>query len=112
MDSINVRSKHNGHEGVQVIRKDAYVPVTCRSRIWTYQGSHITPTAYAPYHHRASISLSSPLLTCRVHGFMRFSPYPYTPISSIQLERRLERPGNVFPVINSPMSMLMGPGEE
>ncbi|GFU05773.1 hypothetical protein TNCV_3602121 [Trichonephila clavipes] len=43
---------------------------------------------------------------------MRLSPYPYTPISSIQLERRLERPGNVFPVINSPMSMLMGLGEE
>ncbi|GFW90185.1 hypothetical protein TNCV_1790061 [Trichonephila clavipes] len=24
---------HNGHEWVQVIRQDAYVPITCQSRI-------------------------------------------------------------------------------
>ncbi|GFV34072.1 hypothetical protein TNCV_654661 [Trichonephila clavipes] len=35
------------------------------------QDSHIMPTAHAPYHHRASINLNSPLLTCRIHGFMR-----------------------------------------
>ncbi|GFT05318.1 transposable element Tcb2 transposase [Trichonephila clavipes] len=61
--------------------------------------SHITPTAHAPYHHRASTSLNSPLLTCRVYEFMRFSPYPYTSISWIQFETRLIRPGNVLPVI-------------
>ncbi|GFU05079.1 uncharacterized protein TNCV_574341 [Trichonephila clavipes] len=69
-----------------------------------------------PYHavcyHRASTSLNSLLLTCRVQGFMRLSPYPYTFISSIQLETRLVRPGNVFPVINNPMSVLTGPDEE
>ncbi|GFT31953.1 uncharacterized protein TNCV_3468191 [Trichonephila clavipes] len=32
-------------------------------------------------------------------------------ITSIQLETRLVRPGNVFPVINSPMSVLTAPGE-
>ncbi|GFV05528.1 uncharacterized protein TNCV_227391 [Trichonephila clavipes] len=74
-----------------------------------YQGSHRTRTAYAPNNHRASTSLNSPLLTCRVHGFMRLSPYPS--VSSIQLETRLVRPSKVFPVINSPMSVLTGPGE-
>ncbi|GFV22936.1 uncharacterized protein TNCV_2623891 [Trichonephila clavipes] len=48
----------------------------------------------------------------RVHGFMRLSPCPYTSISSIQLETRLVISGNVFPVIDSPISVLMGPGEE
>ena len=52
-------------------------------------------------------SLNSPLLTCRVHGFMRLFPYLYTSICSIQLETRLIRSGNMFPVINSPMSVLM-----
>ncbi|GFU52316.1 uncharacterized protein TNCV_3958421 [Trichonephila clavipes] len=61
-----------------------------------------------PIPHRASTSLNSPLLTCKVHRFMRLSPYPYTSISSIQLQTRLVRPGNVFPVINSPKSVLMG----
>ncbi|GFW26772.1 uncharacterized protein TNCV_2851621 [Trichonephila clavipes] len=40
---------------------------------------------------------------------MRLSPYPYTLISSIQLETRLFRLGSRFPVINSPMSVLTGP---
>ncbi|GFX69065.1 uncharacterized protein TNCV_4945651 [Trichonephila clavipes] len=53
--------------------------------------SHITPTVHVPYHHRASTSLNSPLLTCKVHGFMRLSPYPYTSISSIQLETSRQR---------------------
>ncbi|GFY11331.1 uncharacterized protein TNCV_4473141 [Trichonephila clavipes] len=66
---------------------------------------------HANYHHRACISLNSPLLTCRVHRFMRFSPYPYTSISLIQLETRLVRPGNAFLVINNPVSVLMRPGE-
>ncbi|GFU18380.1 uncharacterized protein TNCV_1980651 [Trichonephila clavipes] len=90
---------------------DAYVPVTCQSRIYKYKGSHTTPTAHASYHRRASTSLSSPLLTCRVHRFMRLSPYRYTSISSIQLETNRVRPGNVLLVINSPMSVLMGPSE-
>ncbi|GFT15001.1 uncharacterized protein TNCV_4315881 [Trichonephila clavipes] len=51
------------------------------------------------------------MLTCRVHGFMRFSPYPYTSISSNQLETRLVRPSNVFLVIYSSMSVLKGPDE-
>ncbi|GFY27390.1 hypothetical protein TNCV_2070101 [Trichonephila clavipes] len=38
-------------------------------------------------------------------------PYPYTSVSSIQLQRRLVRPGNLFPVISSPMSVLTGLGE-
>ncbi|GFV30936.1 hypothetical protein TNCV_4013701 [Trichonephila clavipes] len=42
--------------------------------------SHIKPTAHAPYNHRASTSLNSPQLICRVHGFMRLSPNPYAPI--------------------------------
>ncbi|GFV55401.1 uncharacterized protein TNCV_146741 [Trichonephila clavipes] len=62
-------------------------------------------------HHRASTSLNSRLVTCRVHGFLRLSPYPYTSISSIQSETKLVRPGNVFLVINSPMLVLTGPGE-
>ncbi|GFU66395.1 uncharacterized protein TNCV_291931 [Trichonephila clavipes] len=69
------------------------------------------PTAHYRYPPRSSISLNSPLLICRIHGFMRLSPYPYTSISSIQLETRLVRPGNVFLVINSSMSALTGPGE-
>ncbi|GBN57862.1 hypothetical protein AVEN_30151-1 [Araneus ventricosus] len=40
------------------------------------------------------------------------SPYSYTCIRPIQLETRLVRPGNVFPVINSPMVVLSGPGED
>ncbi|GFX71917.1 uncharacterized protein TNCV_1443401 [Trichonephila clavipes] len=66
---------------------------------------------YAPYHHRASTSLNSPWLTCRVHGFTRLSLHPYISISSIQLETRLVGPGNMFPVVNRPMSMLTGTGE-
>ncbi|GFV25197.1 uncharacterized protein TNCV_2565811 [Trichonephila clavipes] len=69
-------------------------------------GSHIML-----YHHRGSTSLNSPMLTSRVHGFMRLSPYPYTSISSIQLETRLLRLGNMFPVIKSPMSALTSPGQ-
>ncbi|GBM06694.1 hypothetical protein AVEN_190905-1 [Araneus ventricosus] len=40
------------------------------------------------------------------------SPYSYMCIRPIQLETRLVRPGNVFPVINSPMVVLSGPGGE
>ncbi|GFX91653.1 uncharacterized protein TNCV_3682391 [Trichonephila clavipes] len=69
------------------------------------------PTAHAPYNPRASTSLSSPLLTCRVHEFMRLSPFTCTSIRSIPLETRLVRSGNVFLVINSPLSVLTGPGE-
>ncbi|GFT55025.1 uncharacterized protein TNCV_2325341 [Trichonephila clavipes] len=71
-------------------------------------GSHIMPTAHTPYHHRASTNLNSSLMTCRIHGCMRLFPYP---ISSLQLETRLVRPGNVFPLITSPMSVLTGPSE-
>ncbi|GFX95243.1 uncharacterized protein TNCV_848341 [Trichonephila clavipes] len=39
------------------------------------------------------------------------SPYQYMSVSSIQLETRLVRPGNVFPVINRPMSVLTVLGE-
>ncbi|GFS77389.1 uncharacterized protein TNCV_4566221 [Trichonephila clavipes] len=81
---------------------------TCHMSEWylyVSQGCHITPTAYAPYYHRASTSLNSLLLTYRVHGFMRLSPYPYASIGSIQLETRLVRSGNEFPVINSSMSL-------
>ncbi|GFU40113.1 uncharacterized protein TNCV_3767781 [Trichonephila clavipes] len=102
---------NNGNEWVQVIIQDACVPVTCQSRIWTYQGSHFTPTAHTPYHHRASNRLKSPLLTRRVNGFMRLYPYLYTSISSIQLETRLVIPGIMFLVIKIPMSVLTGPGE-
>ncbi|GBM09537.1 hypothetical protein AVEN_100444-1 [Araneus ventricosus] len=63
------------------------------------------------YHHRSSTRLSSPLLACRVHGFMRISSCPYTSIRPIQLETRLVRSDNVFPVINSPMAVLVGPGD-
>ncbi|GBL84810.1 hypothetical protein AVEN_93843-1 [Araneus ventricosus] len=77
-----------------------------------YQGSHITPTAHVPYHHRGSTRLNSPLLTNRVYGLMMASPFSYTCIRLIQLETRLVRPGNAFPVINSPMVVLSGPGEE
>ncbi|GBM14699.1 hypothetical protein AVEN_71983-1 [Araneus ventricosus] len=66
-------------------------------------GSHITPTAHVPYHHRGSTRLNSPLLTNRVYGLMMSSPYSCMCIRPIQLETRLVRPGNVFPVINSPM---------
>ncbi|GFW02482.1 hypothetical protein TNCV_2454981 [Trichonephila clavipes] len=34
---------HNRHEWVQVISKNAYVPVTCQSRIPMYQGSNTIP---------------------------------------------------------------------
>ncbi|GFV54652.1 uncharacterized protein TNCV_3843721 [Trichonephila clavipes] len=71
----------------------------------------ISRQLHTPHIITDSTILNSPLLTCRVHGFMRMSPYPYTYISSIQLETRLVRPGNVFPIINSPMSVLTGPGE-
>ncbi|GBL97375.1 hypothetical protein AVEN_170488-1 [Araneus ventricosus] len=75
-------------------------------------GVHITPTAHFPYHHRGSTRLNSPLLTNRVYGLMMLSPYSYMCIRPIQMETRLVRPGNVFPVINSPMVVLSGPGEE
>ncbi|GBN77972.1 hypothetical protein AVEN_129810-1 [Araneus ventricosus] len=84
---------------------------TCQSRLQTYQGSHITPTAHVPYHHRGSTRLNSPLLTNRAYGLMMLSPYSYTCIRPIQLETRLVRPGNVFPIISSPMAVLSGPGE-
>ncbi|GFV27626.1 uncharacterized protein TNCV_4181711 [Trichonephila clavipes] len=80
-------------------------------RIKTNQRSHITPNAHDPYHHSTTSSFNSPLLACRFHGFMRLSPYPYTSISSIQLETRLVRLGNVFPFINSSMSVLTGTGK-
>ncbi|GFW01422.1 uncharacterized protein TNCV_5030721 [Trichonephila clavipes] len=65
----------------------------------------------APFHHRAFTGLNSSLLTCRVHGFLRLSPYPYASISSMLLETRLVRQGNVFLVISSLMSVLTGLGE-
>ncbi|GBM14493.1 hypothetical protein AVEN_101146-1 [Araneus ventricosus] len=71
---------------------------------------YITPTARVPYHHRGSIRLNSPLLTNRVYGLMMLSPYSYTSIRPIQLEAKLVKPGNVFPVINSLMEVLSGPG--
>ncbi|GBO32548.1 hypothetical protein AVEN_172444-1 [Araneus ventricosus] len=77
-----------------------------------YQGSHITPTAHVPYHHRGSTRLNSTLLTNRVYGLMMLSPYSYTCIRPMQSETRLVRPGNVFPVINSPMVVSSDPGEE
>ncbi|GBO43371.1 hypothetical protein AVEN_275172-1 [Araneus ventricosus] len=40
------------------------------------------------------------------------SPYSHTCIRPIQLETKLIRPGNVFPVINSPTVVLLGPEEE
>ncbi|GFX29981.1 uncharacterized protein TNCV_2616931 [Trichonephila clavipes] len=58
-----------------------------------------------------TITEPPPAIVSCCHGFMRLSPYPYTSISSIQLVARLIRPGNVFPVINSPMSVLTGPNE-
>ncbi|GBM95851.1 hypothetical protein AVEN_31738-1 [Araneus ventricosus] len=72
----------------------------------------ITPTAHVPYHHRGSTRLNSPLLANRVYGLMMSSKYSYTCIRPIQLETRLVRPGNVFPVISSPMVVFSGPGEE
>ncbi|GBO18200.1 hypothetical protein AVEN_127198-1 [Araneus ventricosus] len=39
---------------------------------------------------------------------MRLSPYQYMSIHPIQLETRLVRPGNLFPVINSLMAELAG----
>ncbi|GBM52060.1 hypothetical protein AVEN_23293-1 [Araneus ventricosus] len=75
-------------------------------------GVHITPTAHVLYHHRGSTRLNSPLLTNRVYGLMMLSPYSYMCIRPLQLETRLARPGNVLPVINSPMVVLSGPGEE
>ncbi|GBL69490.1 hypothetical protein AVEN_121806-1 [Araneus ventricosus] len=71
-----------------------------------------SPTAHVPYHHRCFTRLNSPLLTNRVYGLMMSSPYSYTYIPPIQLETRLVRPGNVFPVINSPKVVLSDPGEE
>ncbi|GFR10379.1 hypothetical protein TNCT_79261 [Trichonephila clavata] len=91
---------------MKVIRQDTYVPATCQSRIWTYQRSHIITTAHVP---QSIYQLE--LLTRRVHGFMRLSSHPCTSISSIQLETRLVRPGNVFPVIHSPISVLTSPDE-
>lgn len=104
---------HNGHKQVQVITQGAYVPVTSHCSLQTYQRPYITPTAPAPYHQRdsTSMNLNRTLLPCRVHGFMRLLPYPYTSIHLIQLGMRLLRPGNVFSVINSPMEMLTGPGK-
>ncbi|GBM49898.1 hypothetical protein AVEN_92163-1 [Araneus ventricosus] len=75
----------------------------------TYQ-VHITPTAHVPYHHKGSTRLNSPLLTNRVYALMMLSPYSY--IRPIQLDTSFVRPGDVFPVINSPMVVLSGPGEE
>ncbi|GFU10310.1 uncharacterized protein TNCV_150741 [Trichonephila clavipes] len=95
---------HNGHECVQVIRQDlSSVRVVSRRIRGPYHANCTHPN-----HHRASTSLNNPLLTCRVHELMRLSPYPYTFISSIQLETRLVRPGNMFPVINSLMWVLTG----
>ncbi|GFU72119.1 hypothetical protein TNCV_3858911 [Trichonephila clavipes] len=45
---------HNGHEWMQDIRQDDFVHVTCQSRILICLEFHITPTAHAPYHHRAT----------------------------------------------------------
>ena len=87
-----------------MIRKVAYVSVIRQNRINTYQVFHITPTSHVPYHHTASIILNSPLLTCRFHRFMRYS----IPVHVLSLNsNELIRSGNVFPVINSPMSVLM-----
>ncbi|GBM04076.1 hypothetical protein AVEN_247948-1 [Araneus ventricosus] len=83
----------------------------CQSRLKTYQRSRIKLTGNSPYHHRGSTRLNSSLLTCWVHGFMKLSPYQHMSIHPIQLETRLVRPGNLFPVINSSMAALVGPGE-
>ncbi|GBN34372.1 hypothetical protein AVEN_101010-1 [Araneus ventricosus] len=45
------------------------------------------------------------------YGLLMLSPYSYTCIRPIQLETSLVRPGNVFPIISSPMIVLSGPGE-
>ena len=103
--------KHNDMNGCRwSARMNTYLsPVRVISRpIWR---SHITPTAQAPHHYWVSTSLNRPLLTCRVHGFMR-SPYLYTSIHSKQLETRLVRPGNMFPVINHQMLVLTSLGED
>ncbi|GBL70725.1 hypothetical protein AVEN_165662-1 [Araneus ventricosus] len=73
--------------------------------------ANCTRPIHVHIHHRGSNILNSPLLTNRVYGLM-MSPYSYTCIRPLQLETRLVRPGNVFPVINSPMVVLPGPGEE
>ncbi|GFV81868.1 uncharacterized protein TNCV_1057551 [Trichonephila clavipes] len=70
-----------------------------------YQGSHIMPTTQAPYPHNGSIRLSNPLLS-RIQEFTRLTLY--TSIRPIQLESRLVRQGNMFPVINNPMAVLAG----
>lgn len=102
---------HNRHEWMQVIRQDAYVRVTCQSHL-DVPGVAYHSTAHVLHHSRASTRMNRPLLTCRVHGFMRLSLYPYTSIRSIQFDTRLVRPGNMFSVINSSMWVLTSPGAQ
>ena len=98
----------NGHEWMQVISQDAYIRVTCQSCISgvPYHSNCTHPTPLQSLH-----QLEQSSADMQVHGFMKLSPYPYTSVCSIQLKIRLVRPVNMFPVINSPMSVLTGPGE-
>ncbi|GBM26495.1 hypothetical protein AVEN_206178-1 [Araneus ventricosus] len=72
------------------------------------------------YHANCTCSIPSQRLhqiekspvTNRVYRLMMLSPYSYTCIRPIQLETRLVRPSNVFPVVNSPLLVFSDPGEE
>ncbi|GBO19737.1 hypothetical protein AVEN_188945-1 [Araneus ventricosus] len=72
----------------------AYLPVTCQSYL-DVSGVPYHANCTRPIPSQSLDQLEQSLLTCRVHGFMRLYPYPNTSISSIQLEPRLGRPGNV-----------------
>lgn len=80
------------NKSLQVIGQEAYVLITCLviSRVLYHMN------CMHPYHHRCSTRLYTPLLICRVHGFITFCPYPYMPINPIQLETRPASPLNTF----------------
>ncbi|GFX48797.1 hypothetical protein TNCV_3479811 [Trichonephila clavipes] len=92
------------------------IPQVRRNAQWTWMLMYLSPVSpisnqLRMLHTLTESPLACPLLICKVPGFMRLSPYPYSSNRSIHLETRLVRPGNVFPIINSPMSVWMGPGE-
>lgn len=60
------------------VTSQGYVHVTCQCCSNAIKRYQITSTVHALYLHRGSKSLDSPLLTCRVNGFMKLFPYPYT----------------------------------
>lgn len=79
----------------------------CVERMFVYLSSEMSCSLlrgplscqrHTPYHDRGTASSNRLLIKCRIYGLLEFSPYLYSPTSSIQLKMRFDRPGNAFQV--------------